>query len=405
MESHERFEVAVVGIGLIGSGALRHLATAGVRCVGIGPDEPVDFATHEGAFASHYDSGRITRMIDPRYEWGLLAKRAIAQYPVIEVASGLTFHRPTGLIYTAKHADEFAKLQDTADRLQIPCKVGPAMGDFPDQRLGLSGWNVFVEPGPAGHIDPRIMRIAQLKVAAANGAEIVRQVAVSATPIDPTVGGRSGWRIQLADGSPCLAERVLVAAGPHADEFIAPWGQLAYDVRNEAVITAALDDDEQSRLAGLPSVIADVEDESTDSVYMVPPTTYPDGSVRIKLGAELFTWRTLATAEDRRQWMRGDEHLQQFPHLKRLLENLVPGLRSDSWVSKPCLIPHTPSMLPYVEHLDEGLAVAAGCNGWAGKSADAIGELAAGLVREGRWIDPDLAESDFRAHFTSSTAQ
>jgi sarcosine oxidase len=397
-----QYEVAVVGLGLIGSAALRHLAADGVRCVGIGPEEPTVFATHTGAFASHYDSGRITRMLDSRLEWGLLAKRSIAVYGEIEAASGLSFHRPTGLVYTAKDPTEFAKLQNTADRLNIACKVGPADGDFPDPRLGLSGWNVFVEPAPAGHIDPRVMRVAQLHIAAANGAEMIRGLAVSATPIDPAIGGRSGWKIHLADGTICEAERVLVAAGPHADEFLAPWGRLAYVVHNEAVITAALDPDEQQRLAGLPSVIADVEDPSTDSVYMVPPTTYPDGSVRIKLGAELFDWRELKTAEERRGWMRGDEHLSQHPHLKRLLENLVPGLRSDQWESKPCLIPHTPSTLPYVDHLDDGLVVAAGCNGYAGKSADAIGALAAGLINEGRWVDQDLAAKDFTVQFAAA---
>jgi glycine/D-amino acid oxidase-like deaminating enzyme len=396
-----RFEVAVVGIGLIGAGALRHLATAGVRCIGIGPDEPPVFATHGGAFASHYDSGRITRMLDSRYEWGLLAKRAIANYAEIEAASGLSFHRQTGLVYTAKDPGEFADLQNTADRLSIPCRVGRATGDFPDSRLALGGLDVFVEPAPAGHIDPRTMRRAQLIVAEAHGAVVDRRVAVAATPIDPATGGVGGWWIRLADGSTYDAERVLVAAGPHADEFLAPWGQLAYDVRNEAVITAALDAEEAERLAGLPSVITDVDDPSTDSVYVVPPTSYPDGTTRIKLGAQLFTWRSLNTAEERRTWMRGDEHLQQFPHLKRLLEGLVPGLRSTQWETKPCLIPHTPSELPYVDHLDVGLVVAAGCNGWAGKSADAIGALAAGLLTNAAWVDSELDAAQFTATFAS----
>ena len=401
MQSKEQFDVAVIGLGLIGSAALRSLAATGVRCIGIGPGEPASFASHTGPFASHYDSGRITRMIDTQYEWALLAQRAIANYPAIEAASGLKFHRPTGLTYATKHADEAAKLRETATRLQISCTSGVLRDNIavPRLKLGTPGWHVFVEHAPAGHIDPRIMRAAQLTVAANAGAQIISEVAVSAVPINPVVGGRSGWQIQLANGSTCLANRVLVTAGPHTDELIRPWGQLAFDVGNEAVITAALNEKERERLADLPAVIADVEDGSTNEVYMVPPTTYPDGSVRIKLGAQLFMQRTLATAEERRSWMRGDEHVEQFPHLKRLLENLVPGLRSDSWVSKPCLIPHTPSGFPYVDSIDNGLVMAAGCNGWAGKSADALGELAAALVREGVWTDPDLNESEFRAHF------
>ena len=62
-------EVAVVGLGLIGAGALRHLAAASIGAVGIGPAEPPELASHTGVFASHYDSGRITRKLDARFQW------------------------------------------------------------------------------------------------------------------------------------------------------------------------------------------------------------------------------------------------------------------------------------------------------------------------------------------------
>jgi sarcosine oxidase len=395
MSSTNRFDVAVIGLGLIGSAALRYLATSGLRCVGIGPEEPLQFATHTGGFASHYDSGRITRMLDTNLSWARLAQRSIAAYGDIEEMSGLRFHRPTGLVYSTRSSDEVAALRNTMRQLDIACTVDRAQGSFPDLRLGLGPWEAFVEPAPAGHLDPRVMRLAQLTIGQKQGAEIIRQTARSTQAIDAIVGGRSGWRIQLDDGDKCEAERVLVAAGPHTDEFIAPWGHLAFDVRNETIVTAVLDLDEQARLAGLPAVIADVDDESTDNVYLVPPTTYPDGTVRIKLGAELVTRRNLPTAVDRRSWMRSDEHLQQMPHLRRLLESLVPGIQSTNWATKPCLIPETPSTLPYVDHLEDGLVVAAGCNGFAGKSADAIGALAAELLREGKWTDTELHQSDF----------
>ena len=54
----ELFEIAVIGRGLIGSAAARHLAEAGHRVVLIGPDEPVDRRTSPGPFCSHPDEGR-----------------------------------------------------------------------------------------------------------------------------------------------------------------------------------------------------------------------------------------------------------------------------------------------------------------------------------------------------------
>ena len=41
--------------------------------------------------------------------------------------------------------------------------------------------------------------------------------------------------------------------------------------------------------------------------------------------------------------------------------------------------------------------MAVGTNGYAAKSADAIGALAAGLVVNGEWTDPDLDEGAVQA--------
>ena len=53
-------KIMVVGCGLFGSAATRHLSerTDGVVC--IGPKEPKNRQDHNGVFASHYDEGRMT---------------------------------------------------------------------------------------------------------------------------------------------------------------------------------------------------------------------------------------------------------------------------------------------------------------------------------------------------------
>ena len=52
------YDVAVVGNGMFGAAASRHLSARGLQVVAIGPGEPVDWKTHAGVFASHYDQGR-----------------------------------------------------------------------------------------------------------------------------------------------------------------------------------------------------------------------------------------------------------------------------------------------------------------------------------------------------------
>ncbi len=56
--------VAVIGKGLIGSAAARHLARQTAGVVLIGPDEPAVRADHRDVFGSHYDEGlcRLLRL-------------------------------------------------------------------------------------------------------------------------------------------------------------------------------------------------------------------------------------------------------------------------------------------------------------------------------------------------------
>jgi glycine/D-amino acid oxidase-like deaminating enzyme len=74
---------------------------------------------------------------------------------------------------------------------------------------------------------------------------------------------------------------------------------------------------------------------------------------------------------------------------------VLPGLQAVAWSTKPCLIPDTPTKLPYLQIVEPGLVMAVGTNGYAAKSADAIGAIAAGLVINGEWMDPDLDETAF----------
>lgn len=387
-------DVAVVGLGLIGSGALRALADAGQRCVGIGPAEPPDLATHTGPFASHYDSGRITRHLDPVEEWAILAARAIDGYPALEAASGIGFWRPTGAVLAELDVDRVTAIRDVGRRLGVAVtEFGPADADRFDARLRFPvGSTLLAEPAPAGHVDPRRMLAANLAAATAGGAAVVREPALR---VDRR-GRDGGWRVTTAT-TVVDAGRLVVATGAHTDEMDGLADRPTLIVRGETIVTAVLDGSEQRRLDGMPAILARLPHGDHADLYVVPPTDYPDGTVRLKLGATLRDVRRLDDAAARRAWMSGDEHEAEAPALRRLLTDLVPGLAVERWESKPCLITDTPSGLPVVDHLEPGLVLAAGGNGFAAKSANAIGALAANLAVEGRWTDHELERHRFAA--------
>ena len=66
--------------------------------------------------------------------------------------------------------------------------------------------------------------------------------------------------------------------------------------------------DEAARLADLPSVLARIRHPRYADLYLVPPTTYPDGTVRLKLGATSDPYRFLDDPAERRAWIVGDDH-------------------------------------------------------------------------------------------------
>ena len=59
-----KFDILVIGNGLIGSAATRYLGKSSNKIALLGTCEPINWSKHEGVFASHYDEGRITRIID-----------------------------------------------------------------------------------------------------------------------------------------------------------------------------------------------------------------------------------------------------------------------------------------------------------------------------------------------------
>lgn len=384
--------IAVVGLGLVGAAAVRHGSASGASAsgdvIGIGPAEPADWAAHGGAFASHYDSGRVTRRLDARREWAILASRAIEQYPVIERAAGVRFHEPAGMVYVRNDPDGIARQRSVAAELGIPIVDGPAPAPYRFPR----GWTCLAEPGPAGHIDPRKMIDAQLIAAAANGGTIVREevAEVEAHP--------GGHRVRTASGVEVTARSVIIATGSYGNHLTPR--PLAVSIRSEAIILCEVSEETAAALT-MPSAIWLIDHPELLDVYVVPPVLYPDGRWYLKVGA---AWEPAPRLDDdtsRLDWMTGNRADDRLGMMRSVVDEMLPDIDFLSFSMKPCLITDTATGLPFVGMIDNGLVVARGGNGHAAKSADAIGALAVGLATHGEWTDPLLDEADFRPQFTA----
>jgi len=380
-------DVVVVGRGLIGVAATRHLVDQGVDVVAIGPAEPQDWASHPGVFASHYDTGRITRFTGPDPIWSELAARSIARYGQIEQRSGIVFHTDSGLVAASDGLDLWL---ESAGIHQVEHEV--LDGDEIYDRFGIrypDGTRVLLESSPAGHIDPRKLLLAQSRIARSDGATIVEREALTLS------ADRHSWRVDWSDGS-VTAPSVLVTAGAFTNELLPE--PLAFERYARTVLLAEMDP-----IDGLPALIWH-RPEPEARVYWVPPVVYPDGRTRLKIGGGVPPDQLLEDGPALRQWFRSNGSDAEVDKLRETLLGLLPDVEVRSWDQHPCVTTSTVHGRPYIGSVAEGLHVAAGGNGSAAKSSDEIGRLAADIALGGAWRDKTLLESDFRPVLTTVDA-
>ena len=393
------YDIAVIGAGLMGAAALRHLSLAfpQLRVCAIGPAEPAERKTHRGVFASHYDQGRITRVLDPSPLWGQLARESIAQYAQIESASGIRFHHRAGCLRATDLPENTALLDACAEQFAPPHTRLEAAGcreAFPYLRFSddFTAWD---ERGEAGYINPRQLAAAQLKAATDKGAHLIRAVVESLSLKSDSVS------ISTRGGETVSARKVLLCAGGYSNTLLD--AKLEMRTKGHTILLAEVGAGEIQRLRNMPAIISSFANPAVASLYMLPPVPYPDGKTYIKLGpsghpAEPF-FDARHDPDALLDWFHSDGLPEVAAHLREALHAMLPGLRVESCHSVPCLITNTAHGNPYIDALDdERVYVTTGGNGYSAKSSDAIGRLGARLCATGEWPS-DLDREDFRAVF------
>ena len=384
-----RFRHAVVGCGMMGAAAARHLANMTQGVALIGPSEPADKANHRGVFASHYDEGRITRTIDPDPVWAMLARNSIGRYRDIETATGISFYREVGALLTGAGSKEGQAYVERTQRAAAIAGVaaerlaGDALQQrFPQYPIPLSCRSVTVELRGQADVDHDLAdRDARALVAFLQLAE-----RAGATRIDAAVasireaGGHVA--IELADGETLEAECVLCAAGGFSIQKNLLPVDLDLKVYARTVVFFEVSEDDAKAMAAMPSMIHKAA-EARDDIYMLPPIRYPDGRFYLKIGGDPDD--LALPPEELGNWFRTDGRPATRAHLIERMNSLVPGLNVLSISSAACVTSFTPSGYPAIGWLSPGrIAVVTGGCGAAAKSSDEIGRLGAELVFEGR---------------------
>jgi sarcosine oxidase len=358
-------KVGVVGAGLMGSAAARHLAKAGVDVTLIGPEEPENKRTHQGTFGSHYDEGRITRHNALKPFWVEVSKASIARYSEIEAESGIPFFTETGALMVGSDA-WMAQVDAAAAQHGVESHALDAGGlaqSFPFFSFAPDHSGAY-ERRWAGHVSPRRLMAAQQAAALKHGA---RRVVTEVQNVTDA-------RVECADGT-LEFDHVLVAAGGWTDAILGRAPHL--DVYARTVAFFELSEAEAARLKSMPSLVY----EAPEDPYLLPPIRYPDGKIYIKLGGDPEDVR-LDGPGAVGDWFRAGGNAQVRDRLEEMIRALMPSLKIDSVSMEACVTSWTADRLPEIRVLGDRLAVCTGGNGAGAKCSDELGRRGAALILE-----------------------
>jgi len=384
----ESTEVVVVGNGLFGSAATRHLAERGRDVIGIGAS--AHYSDRRGApdtewpahrvYSSHNDAARLTRRQDRDPRWAEITASAIGNYRELEQRSGIRFFEEVGCIIVSRpggdgtNADPRLIMDDTGvdytfhepgDRSWQ--QRWPAL-TFPDTHY------VAYEPTMAGYVRPKPLIAAQNKLAVDAGAELV-----SDTVVD-IARSATGYTVRTAGGRSVPADKVLVAAGAFTNFNGLLPAPVDISLKSEVIVLGEVSADDAASLASYPTVKYLNDPGDLDAIYMISALEYEDGRHYIKMGANTshdFWMTELAEIQD---WFATNTDAEYLPLYEPALRAMWPEVDFVSMHTQSCIITYTSDHFPLISDLGEGLYVAAAGNGGGAKGSDAWGERAADLL-------------------------
>ena len=357
---------AVIGAGMIGSAAARHLAEAGHDVILIGPSEPDDKSKHTGAFASHYDAGRITRGLATDPFWAQASLASIARYRQIEADSGISFYDDVGCLLAgpegAKHLQDVGRV---ATELRIDAEH-LSQKDMKD-RFPLFAFSKddigYFETKNAGTINPRALVAAQIKLAVSHGAKLLRAEAKALCE-------RTSRLVIETSSGDIEADQVLIATGGFAPNLI---DGLNLRVYARTVALFEVSEAEAQRLQKCPSMI--YLDQDGNDPYLLPPIRYPDGKFYLKLGGDPND-RHLAPHEFT-EWFQSGGNPDVGAHLEAQMRARMPDLQIGSVTTNACVTTFTDTGRPLIRRHSDRISLAvAGCGAGA-KCSNELGRLGA----------------------------
>jgi sarcosine oxidase len=358
------FDVAVAGLGGIGSAIAAHCASRGASTVGF---EQFDPAHDLGA--SHGKTRMIRKAYfeDPAYV--PLVLRAYELWRKLELEIGEELLRITGVLSIgAPNSEIISGTLRAADRHDLSVKAWTrkeVKSRYPSLQLLPDELAVFEPDG--GVLDPERSVRAHLKAAESAGAKLRFK-----TTMESWAATDKGVQIRLNDGTQILAKRLVLALGPWFQKTLASLGIPLRVQRNvQAWFSPATNAYESGRFPAFLLNRADLP---------APLYGFPDFGDGVKAA-----FHSLGDLTDPTELDREIDFPQDVEPIVREMKRWMPGATETFREAKPCMYSLTPDANFVIDRHPEHANVVL-CGGFSGhgfKFAPVVGEIGADLALDG----------------------
>ena len=365
------FDIAVVGLGAMGSAAARSLARAGARVVGFDARTPPHTlgSTHGHTRIireAYYEHPLYVPLVQRAYELWVELEGEVAE-SLLTVTGGLMAGPARGPLVrgASDSAKSHAIPHDLLDAAQIRSRF-PAFSPRAD-------W-IGLHEHRAGILRPEAAVRAMLRSAGDAGAAIHHGEAVMAW----RANGRT-VRVTTTSATYDVG-RVVVAAGPWLPGLEQHVGQrLPLQIERQLSHWFEPNRPDDPRYSPPATPIALWETTDDGEIF----ATFPNDGHGVKCGMHHAGSFTSPETVDRVVSAAEDEAARM------LLEQVMPGAGGRCLESRVCLYTNTPDRHFLIDWTnDHRVLLVSACSGHGFKFAPAIGELAAQLALENRsWID------------------
>lgn len=222
----EEYDLAVVGLGVIGSAAAYYAASKGKKVVAF---EQYELGHVRGA--SH-DTSRIVRTSNSIPEYAKLAKSAYQDWARLEEAAGQRLLTITGgvIFIPRNEPNDFSNLQESLDVAQVPyelLKPVDARKRWPQFHIPDDTDTVYTADTGMAHASKTVSALQNL--ALHNGARIYEHTRVERIVPDDAQGGVTVDTSSTEPGKPhqkgrYRAKKVVLATDAWTNELLAPLG-------------------------------------------------------------------------------------------------------------------------------------------------------------------------------------